>query len=291
MHAKPPFSLFLPPVLLACAAIQFACDSQVGTDYPGEPLATVHGEVSARDGGNGSAQNVAVLWLSSSEELECSGPALACGYHVSGDLDSDFECIMNCTDPIDCAEDQLMAWSTCVKSCDGEAEVAVETDWELCADTAIGEMVDVTGAFPAAFTLDLFQPPPAEAMLVGDDGIAVALGFFIAADPEAGPVGLQDTPDSDPPAGVMGGSEGHMLIYAADPVPAESPWGQMLGGSYQPGYHVLEVIDGGKECGMAGWGDGCSYYSDELVPAPNDLATPIELILGSFDQIDWPAVG
>ncbi len=291
MHAKSSFSSFLPPALLACAAIQFACDSQVGADYPGEPLATVHGEVSARDGGNGSAPNVAVLWFSSSEEQECSGPALACGYSVGGDLDSNFECIMACPEPLECAEDQLMAWSDCVSACDGEVEVDFETNWELCVDTAVGEMVDVTGEFPAAFTLDLFQPPPAEAMLAGDDGIAVALGLFIAADPEAGPVGLQEDPSASPPAGIVGGSEGHMLIYAADPVPAESPWGQMLGGSYAPGYHVLEVIDGGKECGMPGWGDECAYYTDELVPAPDDLATPIELILGSFDQIEWPAVG
>lgn len=274
-----------------CGLIHLACDSQVGTDYPGEPLASVAGEVKARDVGS-TAQDVAVLWLSSSAEQECSGPGLSCIVSVGGGPMSDPQCVLACGQSLECSEQGVEAWAMCVEGCGNVVNVMYETEWELCADTTIGETISVTGEFPAAFTLDLFHPPPAEAMMAGEDGLSVALGYFIATDPEAGPIALPQAPGDPPPAGIVGGSEDHMLIYAADPIPADSPWGQMLGGAYEPGYHVLEVVDGGMSCypDPAG-GEICVSDPDTLTPAPDDLATPIALILGGFEQIDWPSIG
>lgn len=283
-------SFFLVPAVVVCAAVQFACDSQIGPDYAGEPLASIQGEVVIRDSEGVTAQDVAVLWHSTSAEQDCSGPGFACGYGAGASSEIDFECTNACSEPAECSVEALDTWQTCVAAC-GDVTADYEITVELCSDTVLGEMVSVTGEFPTSFTLDLFQPPPTEVMLAGEDGIAVALGFFIATDPDAGPITLQETPDSPPPAGIVGGSEGHMLIYAADPVPADSLWGQLLGGAYDPGYHVLQVIDGGKECGeFPDEPDECSYYIDDLMPTPDDLATPIELTLGSFEQIDWPAI-
>jgi len=46
--------------------------------------------------------------------------------------------------------------------------------------------VSVTGEFPASFTLDVFEPPPAEALFAPEDGVGpkVALGFIAAVSPD-----------------------------------------------------------------------------------------------------------
>ncbi|MBL4689695.1 MAG: hypothetical protein JKY37_34220 [Nannocystaceae bacterium] len=286
--------LLLIGTLALTALAQIACDPMVGPDYKGEPLAVVSGNV----GGTTSSTDpsIAVLWFAASEELECEGPALSCSMSGGGGPESDFACIETCGgvgffDEIDCSDEEaLVAWVDCIEGCGGEAEFS--TTWGACVDSVIGEMVPVTGQFPAAFELALFQPPPEQAMLVSEDAPNVALGFLIAADPEAGPVEFSEQQEVIP-AGVLGISETHMLMYTDGSIEAGSPWGEILGGAYEPGYHVLGVVDGGKDCefGTPNGPDDCALNSDTLHPAPANLETSVSLTLGSLEDLDWPAVG
>lgn len=293
MNERRPHRLLFGALAVAAVA-QVACDPQVGPDYKGEPLATLQGDVSGTTASTNAS--VAVLWFSASEELGCSGPGLSCSAGGASGPNEDFSCLDSCalSTGLTCDEENLMEWVDCVEACGGEA--SYETSWELCADTAIGEMVPVTGQFPTAFQLDLFQPPPANALLPSEDSPDVAFGFFVAVDPDAGPVELSADADG-PPEGILGGSDTHVLIYSDGEITADSPWGQILGGAYGPGYHVLDVIDGGKECfgdpQSPGYDpiDACGHNPDGLKPAADDLQTEIGLKLGSFGEIDWPAVG
>lgn len=280
--------MFLVPSLALCAAVQLACDPQVGADYQGEPLGSISGQVSTRDAGGSTDANVAVLWFSSSDQYECEGPSQACAIGAGGPEDQ-FECIEACGHPFECDEEILTEWKACVDACGGEASADFSVSWELCVDSAVGEMVPVTGQFPAAFTLDLFQPPPEEALLTGEDGLAVAFGWFIAADDDLSAIDFSAIEDA-PPEGIVGGSETHVLIYAAQDVPADSPWGEFLGGAYTPGYHVVQVVQGMQVCDVPDNPDNCWFHPPTLAPAPNDLATEIELVLGSFYDIAWPVV-
>ena len=67
---------------------------------------------------------------------------------------------------------------------------------------------------------------------------------------------------------------------------ADSTWGKYLGGAYEPGYHIVNVIEV-EQCetyeGIEGFPEtetmACEYH-DEYVPAPDDLDTEIRLDLG-----------
>ncbi|MCA9715124.1 MAG: hypothetical protein KC468_10630, partial [Myxococcales bacterium] len=263
----------------------FACDPQVDDEYSGEPLATIRGAV--QSDGMATAADVAVLWFSDKSGT-CGGPEINCSGGGGGSVDA-WECVQACgPEPDICNAEQQVPYGACVQACGWEWFFNI--DWDLCVDGASGERVSVSGEFPAAFTLNLYQPPPADALLQDAGGLRIAYGWFIVADPEVETISLSLYDDAPPPA-IIGGSGAHVLIYAADPIPADSDWGQYLGGAYDVGYHVVEVVPG-VNCDDVEPipGEGCFATDDAYKPSAGDLATEISVELTAFETIDWPGL-
>jgi hypothetical protein len=176
-----------------------ACDGQAGTDYPGEPLATIHGTI---------VNNVTV-----------SSPV------------------------------EVMLWW-------------IPNDDNI-SPKFVGQRVAVSGEFPAAFTLDLFEPPPAGSYRFS--GSAYGLPDFGQAAIVAAPPGFSF--DGPPPA-VFATSEVHQVMYLSSAVVAGTPAAELFGGPIAAGYHVTPF---------------CTDESDELPaclrPLPDDLDTEIVLVL------------
>ncbi len=284
MHAKTSAPLLSIVFALAPA---LACDAQVDNNYSGEPLALIRGSVSSAN--QASSADVAVLWFSTSSDT-CSGPNVGCSGGGGGPADPmSLACVEACGPEPDICNAQMQApYQACLEQCGWWAGFSI--DWSLCVDGASGERVSVTGEFPAAFTLTLYQPPPADALITDDDGLRVAYGWFIVADPNVETVTF--AVNEPPPSGIIGGTGTHVLVYAADPIPADSNWGQFLGGAYEVGYHIVEVVPG-LDCGevMPQPGDPpCISQSDAYKPTPDDLATELSVELTSFESLDWPSL-
>jgi hypothetical protein len=140
------------------------------------------------------------------------------------------------------------AWAECQRGCGSDTEVFVQVQHEPCFSGAVGQTAPVVGDFPAQFSLDMLSPPPKEALTSSDTLERVALGFFVALAPDSGPFTLQREM-REPPTWLLGGSESHVLIYASDPVAADSTWGRYLGGAYPVGYSLVQVAFGNR-CGL-----------------------------------------
>ncbi len=278
----------LPALAFALvAASALACSPMVDPDYSGEPLATIRGAVQAQ--GEASAADVAVLWFTNGDN-QCQGPEGGCGQGGGGlATEEALACVDACgPEPAGCQVEGQAEYSACVGACGWDYFYALY--WDLCVNSGSGERVSVTGQFPAAFNLDLFQPPPESALLVDSEGIRVAYGWFIVADPEVETITLDLNTDT-PPSSIIGGTGEHALIYAADPIPADSTWGAYLGGAYEVGYHIVEPIPG-INCDDWGPEDGkiCVATSTTYAPAPDDLATTISVTLAPFESIEWPGL-
>ena len=278
----------LPAHLGLAAAVAVACSPQVDPGYSGEPLATIRGAVTAE--ASATAADVAVLWFSNESGL-CEGPSFNCSAGIGGPEGIGAEeCVdANCgASPGECTPEAQDSYAACVAACGWVWSYSPA--FELCVDSAAGERVSVSGEFPAAFTLDLYQPPPESALLVDADGLRVAYGWFIVAASDAETIALDL--NEAPPSSIIGGTGSHVLIYAADPVPADSSWGRFLGGAYEPGFHILEVIPAETTCKPLPWGNGtyCSTTSTRYAPSPDDLDTEIGVILTAFDKIPWPGL-
>lgn len=273
--------------LLFAAAFAAACSPQVDPDYSGEPLATIRGAVMSEQ--TATAADVAVLWFIS-EGDECAGPMIGCEVGIGGNTDeASLQCIANCsTSQDECRADVQAIYGACVEACGWAHYFAIL--WDLCVRGGAGERVSVAGEFPAAFTLDLFQPPPDNALLFDESGLRVAYGWFIVADPEVETIEI-DLTDNAPPSAIIGGTGSHVLIYAADPIPEDSAWGRYFGGSLELGYHILDVIPG-TTCDDS-WPEGglaCRETENTYTLSEDDLATEIGVTLAPFGSIEWPGL-
>jgi hypothetical protein len=226
------------------------CDAQVEPGYEGEPLTKLKGRVSALATSPAEA-DVGVLWLSDAEG-QCSGPRQSCAYSASGAYspDADADCVAACGAMPECVEvAAIEEWVSCQQACGVEIEVTPRVEYGACFTGGVGQTAPVTGDFPAQFSLDVLSPPPSETLLRSDTGERLALGFIVALEPNGGPFRL-GTEEEEPPPWLLGGSETHILVYAADPIAADSSWGLYLGGAYSSGYHLVRVVFGNR-CGLA----------------------------------------
>ncbi len=275
----------LPLILLALSS--YACSPQVDNNYSGEPLASIRGAVSSNAAP--TAADVAVLWFSN-QGGECTGPITSCSGGGGGDVEA-IECAEACgpmPDVCDAASHEV--YGACVQACGWSHSFQIS--WDLCVDGASGERVSVEGEFPAAFTLDLFQPPPDDALLADADGLRLAYGWFIVADPDVETITLSLYDDA-PPQAIIGGSGTHVLIYAADPITADSNWGQYFGSALEVGYHVVEVVPG-VSCDEPPVdpepGYTCFATPNTYALSAEDLATEISVELAAFETIAWPSL-
>lgn len=227
-----------------------ACDAQVDPGYEGEPLATLKGRVSALSSAPLEAE-VGVLWLADPEG-SCSGPEQSCSYSSSGSYSPSVltECTDACGSMPECEElEGVEQWESCQHACGVDIEVSARLEYHACSAGGVGQTAPVVGDFPAQFSLDVLEPPPPEALLRSQTGERIALGWLVAIAPDSGSLTLSGL-DREPPAWLLGGSETHVLVYAADPVLADSRWGTYLGGrEYGVGYHLIRVVFGTR-CGL-----------------------------------------
>ncbi|MEZ4385474.1 MAG: hypothetical protein R3A79_29380 [Nannocystaceae bacterium] len=286
-HAHPAHSTALALAAAVVATLAVACSPQVDPSYAGEPLATIRGAVTAQQ--SASSADVAVLWFTNESET-CDGPSFTCDGGGGGPAEGEACVTANCGPwPEACTPEEQEPFKACVEACGWIWSFSSQFD--LCVDSAAGERVSVSGEFPAAFTLDLYQPPPESALLVDADGIRVAYGWFVVADSEAETISF-DIEDPTPPSSILGGTADHALIYAADPVPADSGWGGLLGGAFEPGYHVVELIPEETICQPTPFGEGTYCYTSaaRYVPTAADLDTELSVAVASFDAIPWPSL-
>lgn len=112
-----------------------------------------------------------------------------------------------------------------------------------------GESVaEVEGEFPAQFSLALYEPPPehvlhnpAEPWVFPEghpfdpaDEATIAIGQIVAVAKDA---------NGDPdPSAVLGGAEGHLVLYAETDIEEGSLTAEMIGASAPAGYHLVEVL-------------------------------------------------
>ena len=264
-------------------ASSLGCDPQESADYPGEPLVAVRGSVTVSSGSATDSQ-AAILWYAS-ENAECSGPELACDFAAGGASDVDFDCVEACGDPV-CDPDAVDAWLTCANACEG-VQAFANVAFEGCATGAVGERVALSvESFPSDFELALYDTPPPTTLLQGsDDGPRVAMGVLVALDDSA-----PEVFDFDQGTGfnsIVGGVTTHALIYAADPIPADSSWGQYLGGAYDAGYHLVRY-EADVQCETFNGVEECYYTTATRSPETRGFDVDLELEFAPLDDLFLP---
>ena len=169
--------------------------------------------------------------------------------------------------------------------------VAPEPPAEDFVRFAIVETVTVTGDYPASFTLDLFEPPPVEALT----------DFTVDGNPDERRVGLAVIASSYDcnevvRAGarcIFGGAGRFALVWAEDDVVADTRTAAFLGTTLTAGYHLLEYIPN-----FASYDElaACDAAQGEVVPpgacaqyslvgeVPLDTPLSVRLIEG-FDMV------
>ncbi len=276
------------PLLLSLAAAllpALGCDAQQPPDYAGEPIAAVRGSVVA-DGDVPDQATAAILWYTS-DDSSCEGPVITeCFMGYGGTEENlDFDCADACVAD-SCEPNALEAWTECVEACGVEVETHAESTFGGCATGGVGEAVALSvNEFPASFELALFEPPPAIAILGSDaEEPRVAIGALVALNDDA-PSSFDFTSDDESVyETIVGAVESHALIYAVDPIPETSLWGQFLGGAYEPGYHLVRyelVVDCENE-------DECIYVGESRSPEPNGFDVDLELRFAPIRELGVP---
>jgi hypothetical protein len=253
---------------VVCSAVGLGCESQAAPSYRGEPLLSVTGQVEAALS-VGQAE-VGILWLTTSGDL-----ALVCTGEVETASGGPSECVDACGTPT-CIN--LEAWDACIESCSDVQSVFVQSRLAdgVFINGGIGQTTPVVGEFPAQFSLDILEPPPAEALIGSATGERVAVGLFVAVDPAGAPWHLDDL--SHLPAWLLGGSESHILLFSPDGFSESSVWATAFSFTMAPGYQLVAQLPGPPE----------DPESTSLVPVPAGDAQQVRLRIAPPDTIAWP---
>jgi len=168
-------------------------------------------------------------------------------------------------------------------------------------DITVAESVDVSGSFPAQFSLSIYEPPM-DTLLNDLGGVKIGLAFIIAGVP-----GTDYSDRASARAGMLGMEENHVLVYVPQDVPAGSRVSLLLRGTPTAGFHlygVHKLTDAEREARSACIDElgpeptldelystcgGPSTSNDDLVPLATDLQTPLEInLVDDVSQIDGP---
>lgn len=272
-------------VLLPLGLAAVACDSQVDpAEYEGEPLATLRGYVNTH--GASAPADVGILWHLAQEDDACHGPTLSCSSYGWGGTNPDRTCTDACEAQFtECNGETAPQMQACHAAC-GE-DFVYNLSWRTCGRAGIGARAPVEGDFPASFSLDLLDAPPADTLMTDHDGVQGAVGFIVGLHPNA--TDLQISFDADEIPQIVGGVQEYALLYAPAPIPAASGWGEYLGSAYAAGFHLIQFVDAGTVC----LNQDCSAFSTgefNRVPAPQGLGTELVLDMGEFHEIVWPSL-
>ncbi len=165
-------------------------------------------------------------------------------------------------------------------------------------DVSAAETVPVTGNFPAAFELSIYEPP-IDALInnYGDSKMGVALIVSANVDADL---------SSDEGEGVLGMDPDHLLVYLPEDVAAGSTVATILRGTPKAGFHIYDVghLTETEEQTRQECEDGlpenhslqdlfaaCAGFPlfDDFLETPADLATPLEVdLVDDLDQLDVP---
>jgi hypothetical protein len=256
-----------------CLGLGPGCDGQADPRYEGEPLVSVSGQVDAALT-VGDAE-VGVLWLTSSSvfDIVCTGQ--------STPSSAESACVAACGE-VTC--EGLESWNDCVSSCPDVTEVIINTQTPTVPflSGAVGQTTPAIGEFPAQFSLEILQPPPAEALIGSATGERLAIGLFIGLDPAGAPFRIDLTEGTNYPDWVLGGSESHLLLYAPDGITESSIWFPLLALTLTPGYHLMQLLPPVED------DDGEEENGGALREVPDGDASQVLLRIGPPDTIAWP---
>ena len=145
-------------------------------------------------------------------------------------------------------------------------------------DTVTGQSVTVDSSFPSSFHIEVFTPPPTEALndytAAGPGNPRIGVAFITALPP-----GLDLSGDEpDVPIAV---SEDYMLVYVESDI-APGTWSaEFLGEPLSAGYYLMQVIDVDDP-------DCPHEIFDCLRVAPDGMSTNVPLIIANPEDIDIP---
>lgn len=118
-------------------------------------------------------------------------------------------------------------------------------------------VAEIEGEFPAQFSLTLYEPPPEQVLY--NPAEQVAWSGVYPFDPEAEPmialahiVALgRDAEGKPDPYNVLGASEQHALLYAADAIEEGSLAAEMFHATLPAGYHLVQIAEQDHEAERA----------------------------------------
>jgi hypothetical protein len=244
------------------------CEGQADPSYAGEPLVSLGGQVeSALSVGD---VEVGILWLTAESDFDlvCTGESTP-----SRELSA---CVAACGE-VTC--ETLESWGDCALACPDVTEVLVDarTTSMPFVTGGVGVTTPVVGEFPAQFSLDILEPPPAEALIGSATGERLAIGIFVALDPAGAPWRIDLSQGVNYPDWLLGGSESHLLLYTPDVITESSIWSQALAPTLPTGYTLLESLPLEEE-----------EEGEDARPVPDADAASVLLRIAPPDSIEWP---
>jgi hypothetical protein len=136
----------------------------------------------------------------------------------------------------------------------------------------LAESTPVTGQFPAKFTLNIYQPPPAEALIACPSSTAhIAAAFVVAFD------GAADLSAPDFQKALVGRAAKYLLFYVDSDQAAGWSCFPDLGFTLTTpakGYHLMQVVPNSTQP-RAGGAVYPAYHE-----APSGLATEVAITIG-----------
>lgn len=108
---------------------------------------------------------------------------------------------------------------------------------------SILQEAEVTGAFPNQFSLRLYEPPPAEAMLEDEDGLQIAIAYIFAVRTDRDWSVGWDRSDGDKPDWYAGGAANYMVMYLSQALTPGSKGARLFGDTLAAGFHIVELSE------------------------------------------------
>lgn len=165
-------------------------------------------------------------------------------------------------------------------------------------DISAAETVPVTGNFPAAFELSIYEPP-IDALINDYEDSKMGVAYIISATADA-------DLSNDDGEGILGMDQDHLLVYLPEDVQPGTSVATILRGTPSAGFHIYNVghttdaeQQTRQECEDAlpagatlqDLFDTCGGFPffDDFLETPADLATPLEVdLVDDLDQLDVP---
>lgn len=252
--------------------VGFGCDGQADPGYEGEALVSVSGKVEAALS-VGDAE-VGVLWLTAASDFDivCTAETIPSREESA--------CVAACGE-VTC--ENLDSWGDCAESCPEVTSVSLvaRTPSDPFVTGAVAQTTPVIGEFPAQFSLDILEPPPAEALIDSVTGEQLALGMFVGLDPAGAPFRIDLSQGISYPDWLLGGSESHLLVYTPGGVPEGSAWSRAAYLTLGPGYHLMEMPPPPQE-------EGEEEEGPPVREVPGGDASQVLLRIAPPEDIAWP---